>query len=90
MGTYSGIAWLLGVLGAILGIALLRKHAEVLINFILRGILGLFVIYFGNYFLAERMPELTLGYNAFNFLASGFLGIPGVMMLYGIRIYMLW
>lgn len=90
MGTYSGIVWMLGVLGAVFGIAALRRHMEIIINFVLRGILGLFLIYFGNYFLAEKIPGLTLGYNLPNFLASGFLGFPGVMMLYGIRFYMLW
>lgn len=90
MGTYSNIAWMLGVLGAVFCIATLRRHAEIMINFVLRGVLGLFLIYFGNYFFAEKIPELTLGYNLPNFLASGFLGFPGVMMLYGIRFYMLW
>lgn len=90
MGTYSGVIWMLGILGAVFGIVVFRRYAEVLINFILRGVLGLFLIYFGNYFLAERIPELALGYNFLNFLTTGLLGVPGVMMLYGIRIYMLW
>lgn len=90
MDTYSSIIWMLGILGAIFGIGMLRRHMEMIVNFVLRGILGLFVIYFVNYFFAERLPELTLGYNFLNFLASGLLGFPGVMMLYGIRMYMLW
>ena len=90
METYGGIAWMIGVLGAVFGIVTLRRHIEILINFVLRGVLGLFFIYFGNYFLAEMIPELTLGYNLTNFLASGLLGVPGIMMLYGIRFYTLW
>lgn len=90
MGTYSGVAWMIGVLGAVFCIAILRRHAEVLINFLLRGVLGLFLIYFGNYFLAEKLPGVMLGYNLPNFLTSGFLGFPGVLLLYGIRLYMLW
>lgn len=90
MGTYSGIVWIIGILAAVFCIAMLRKHVEIIINFVLRGILGLLLIYFGNYFLAQRIPELALGYNLPNFLASGFLGVPGVMMLYGVRFYMLW
>lgn len=90
METYGGIAWMIGVLGAVFGIVVLRRHIEILINFVLRGVLGLFFIYFGNYFLAEMIPELTLGYNLTNFLASGLLGVPGIMMLYGIRFYILW
>ncbi len=90
MGTYSGIIWILGVLGAVFCITIMRRHAEILINFVLRGVLGLFLIYFGNYFFAEKMPGLMLGYNLPNFLASGLLGFPGIIMLYGIRFYMLW
>ena len=90
MDTYRGIVWIIGILSAIFCIAMLRKHVELMINFVLRGVLGLFFIYFGNYFLAQRMPELILGYNLPNFLTSGFLGFPGIMLLYGIRFYMLW
>lgn len=90
METYRGIAWMIGVLGAVFGIVTLRRHIEFLINFVLRGVLGLFFIYFGNCFLAEMIPELTLGYNLINFFTSGLLGVPGIMMLYGIRFYTLW
>ena len=90
MDTYSGALWIIGILAAVFLIAALRKHVEMLINFVLRGVLGLFLIYFGNYFLCTQMPGIELGYNPATFLTSGMLGVPGVLMMYGIKFYMLW
>lgn len=90
MDTYSGVLWIIGLLAAVFFVGILRSHVELIINFVLRGVLGLFVIYFVNYFLIPEMPGLEVGYNPLTFLTSGFLGFPGVLMLYGIRFYMLW
>ena len=90
MDTYSGSLWIIGILGAVFLVVMLRKHVELIINFVLRGVLGLFAIYFGNYFLCMHMPGMELGYNPVTFLTSGALGIPGVLMMYGVQFYMLW
>lgn len=90
METFSGALWIMGILAAVFLIAGFRRHIEVVINFVLRGVLGLFMIYFGNIFLCTQMPGVELGYNPLTFLASGALGVPGVLMMYGIKIYMLW
>ena len=55
-----------------------------LVNFIIRAILGLGLIFFANQFLAEKEIALKVGINAASFITSGFLGMPGVMLLYGI------
>ena len=51
MSTYSGILWIAAALAAVLLLGIFRKHVEMIINFVLRGILGMMLIYFGNYFL---------------------------------------
>lgn len=62
---------------------------EKVVNFVLRGLLGICVIFLMNQFVIASMPEYALGINALNFMTSGMLGIPGVLALYGIKIYML-
>jgi inhibitor of the pro-sigma K processing machinery len=42
------------------------------------------LIFFANQFLAQEQIAIKVGFNAISFLASGFLGLPGVAMLYGI------
>lgn len=89
MNTYSGILSIIGVLAVVLIIGAKGGRAEWMINFILRGVLGMMMIYFVNYFLASRNFDMGIGYNLVNFLTSGILGFPGVLLLYGINIYMI-
>lgn len=89
MDTYSGILWIVGALGAVLMIGSLKNRTEIIINFILRGVLGMLVIYFANYFLSQYTSDVEIGYNLLTFCTSGFLGIPGIFLLYGINLYMI-
>lgn len=89
MDTYSGAVLLLGILVLVLMIGVLRSRAEWLLNLALRGVSGMLIIYFANFFLADAVPAMQLGYNPITFLTSGILGFPGVLMLYGINFYML-
>lgn len=89
MDTYSGIIWIIGVLIVVLVIGAFRNRIELLINFVLRGVLGMMMIYLGNYVLSGRVPGIEIGYNPITFLTAGVLGFPGVLMLYGIDFYML-
>lgn len=54
------------------------------VNFIIRAILGMGLIFFVNQFLAQEKITIEVGFNMISFLVSGFLGLPGVAMLYGI------
>lgn len=90
MDTSNGVLWIVGVLAAVLLIGAFKNKTEIIINFVLRGILGMMMIYFINYFLNGRIQGMEIGYNPVTFLASGILGFPGVCMLYGINLYMLW
>ena len=89
METYTGIFFIVGILGVVLLIGVLRNRAELLINFVLRGISGMLIVYFLNFFMERRMPAMEVGYNVITFLTSAFLGFPGVAVLYGINFYML-
>ncbi len=89
METQTGIFFIVGILTVVLLIGVLRNRAELLINFVLRGISGLLIIYFLNFFLESYMPDMGVGYNLVTFLTSAFLGFPGVAVLYGINFYML-
>ena len=54
------------------------------VNFIVRAILGMGIIFFANEFLTQKEIAVEVGFNAISFLVSGCLGLPGVAMLYGI------
>lgn len=54
------------------------------VNFIVRAILGMGIIFFANQFFVHKEIALKVGFNAVSFLVSGCLGLPGVAMLYGI------
>ena len=62
----------------------MKQKEQFLVNFIIRAILGLGLIFLTNQFLQQQEIALEVGFNAVSFLVSGFLGLPGVAMLYGI------
>ena len=53
------------------------------VNFIVRAILGVGIIFFANQFLGQKEIAVKVGINAISILTSGFLGLPGVALLYG-------
>ncbi len=64
-----------------------NKLATVVMNFIIRAILGMGLIYFINMYLLPDGNSLNVGLNAVSFLTTGSLGIPGVCLLYGVMFY---
>ena len=62
----------------------MKQKGQFLVNFIIRAILGMGLIFFTNQFLKQEQIAIEVGFNTISFLASGFLGLPGVAMLYGI------
>lgn len=89
MDTYMNVFLIVGILVLVLLIGAMKSRAEWIINFVLRGVMGMMIVYFLNFLFADTMPDMRIGYNSITFLAGGFLGIPGVAMLYGINFYML-
>ena len=83
--TDTGVYLIVGILVVVLLIGSLKSQAEWIVNFLLRGVLGMMSIYFVNLLLADVMPGMRLGYNPITFVTTGILGMPGIAMLYGNR-----
>ena len=64
-----------------------NKWGNMVVNFVIRAILGMGLIYFINQYLLPGDNALNVGPNAVSFLTTGSLGIPGVCLLYGILFY---
>ena len=62
----------------------MKEKNQFWVNFIVRAILGMGVIFFANQFLVYKEIALNVGFNVVSFLISGCLGLPGIAMLYGI------
>ncbi len=87
MENIGGFAAILLVCVAVLVIGAAGRKVEWLINFILRAVMGTIGIYFLNFVLASQQPGVAVGINPFTVLTSGFLGFPGVAVLYGINFF---
>lgn len=78
---------IVGILIVVIFIGTIRRKAEWIINFVLRMVMGTICIYFLNYMLARYQIGVSVTINPVSVLTSGFLGIPGVAVLFGIKIY---
>jgi len=76
---------IIGMCVLVLGIGLIRKKAEILLNMGVRAVTGTLTIYFVNGFLASSGISAAVGINLLTVLTSTFLGFPGVLALYGIH-----
>ncbi len=89
MDTYAGVFLIVGILAVVLIIGAVKNKTEWIVNFMLRGVMGMMSIYFLNLLLADILPGVRIGYNPITFVTTGILGFPGIAMLYGINFYML-
>lgn len=64
-----------------------EKRPLIFVNFIVRAVVGMIIIFFVNEYLDYRNISVSVGLNGVSFLTSGIFGIPGVALLYGIIIY---
>ncbi len=67
--------------------ALISKKFVIFITFLLRGILCALIIYFANLGLASAGLSIAVGFNSASLLTCAILGFPGLLLLYGIKIY---
>lgn len=86
MNNFSGAAIIISMCFIILLIVLMKQRAELLLNFLIRGIVGGMIICAVNKVMISQQMEILVGLNPYTVLTSGFLGIPGVAMLYGIHL----
>ena len=64
-----------------------NKITGIVINFVIRAVVGMTLIFFINQYVLPDDSSINVGLNAVSFLTSGTLGIPGVCLLYGILCY---
>ena len=83
----ENLLWLAGAAVLLLILSFFARKAEWLINFILRSIMGTIAIYFINMGVTFLGFTTVVGINAVSILTTGILGIPGIVMLYGLSIY---
>lgn len=69
------------------GSVLQHKAVSAVINFFIRAVIGMALIFFINQYVIPDDSSINVGLNAISFLTSGSLGIPGVGLLYGIMWY---
>lgn len=84
-----GAIMIIVVCGIVLLIVALRKKSELIINFVLRSITGTVMIYFLNEACIWQNLPYEISVNIASVLTAGILGFPGVLLLYGIKIYWL-
>ena len=75
---------LIAVFAILLVLMIGRKRPDYTIQFFFRSGIGFVAIYFINNTLADKGIDVCVAMNAVTFLACGFLGFPGVMLLYGL------
>ena len=81
-----GMAVLAIICGIILLVLLLRKREQIILNFLVRTVLGAIMILLVNDILQKQGFDIYVGLNPVTLLTSGTLGFPGVALLYGIAI----
>lgn len=64
-----------------------KRRPGILFSFLIRAVLGMGIIFFANQYMDYRGISVSVGMNGVTFLTSGFLGLPGVALLYGIVFY---
>lgn len=74
----------------LLVIGVLRHRLELLVNVLLRMVMGILGIYLLNAFLTSQSILVNVGINETTILTVGLLGLPGFMLVYGIEFYFTW
>ncbi len=82
-----GMFVILGICLVVLLMGIMRRKAEFLLNFLVRGFLGIIGIYLCNMALEELGIACAVGINPFSVLTVGTLGTGGLGLLYGIVFY---
>ena len=61
-----------------------EKLIRAAVNFFVRSVTGIALIFFVNEFLSLQGISVSVGMNPGTVLTSGILGVPGVALLYGL------
>lgn len=80
----QGMIAILGMMGVIILMIVLKQNLERLLDYLLRGVFGCVAICVTNMILASAGLQLHIGVNLYTFLTSTIFGVPGIALLYGI------
>lgn len=75
---------LAGSCALVLGISVLKQRAQIVLNFLVRMVLGVFGIVIVNHLLKTQGISIAVGLNPLTLLTTGTLGFGGVALLYAI------
>lgn len=89
MSMTESIFIIVGICVLVLTMGVLRRKKEWIINFVLRMVLGALLIFFVNEFLSAREIDALVGINGMSLGIAGLLGLPGLLLLYGINLFLL-
>ncbi len=70
-----------------IGICILRRRPDMILNFGLRACIGTLGIYLVDLILKSKGYDYSVGINGATILTNGLLGVPGFLMLYGLAVY---
>ncbi len=84
-----GIAVISGVCLLVILIGVLKKNAEILLNFAARVAVCFICTHFLNAFFTGRGLDVAIGVNLISVLTYGTLGFSGMAALYGIMLLQL-
>ncbi len=87
MEIYQGAFLIIAVLGIVMLMIAVKTKSHLILNFILRSVGGSLFIFFMNQWAELEGYSLAVGLNPGTVLTSGILGFPGVILLFGIKIY---
>ena len=78
---------IVGVCDIVLLLIAAKSRSHIILNFVFRSATGTLLIYCINQIMTVSGISLTIGLGPMAVLTSGLLGFPGVILLYGIKIY---
>lgn len=87
MENYEEVLFIVGICSLVLVVVFFKRRAEVLVNFVLRCVIGTLGFYFFNQVLLSQKICTTMGINPATICTVGCLGISGFIMLYVILFY---
>ena len=79
----TGAVYILGVTGMI-GLIVCARKMEVIFRMIVRGCLGVVLLYGANLLIQYMETDVLVGLNLLTISCSAILGVPGVIMLYAV------
>lgn len=68
-------------------VCIMRKKPDIILNFVVRGFVGITAVYSLEMALSIWNYQLGVGINSVTFVINGFLGLPGFLLLYGLAYY---